>query len=399
MDRRSDCETLGRDEICANWTSGCDADHRPVSTARAAAPSRQEVAVVRQPSATPVATSSATSCGSAARSCSTPAEGGQDHLGAARRRVRRHRARARSPATTRPGSRSRATSSSRSARRRCGPTAWCSRSPPTRPATTCWPSCRGSGGRGYAIALDGYDGRADIGELLALCSIVQRPRRGRAPTTCAAIAAPRRARRARCSWRPACGEPRGVRALPRPRVRLLPGRVLRQAAARAPAQRRPRRASARCAAVAELTARRADLRGPRAGHHRRRRALAEAPALRQLGVLRAAADDRLGARGADAAGRAHRAPVGAGHGHLLDPGRARRPGRARPAPRAHVREPRRQRAARGAREALHGRPVVGRRRAARHARWRRCSSSCRSPRRSRPRCCATRAPRASCSPP
>ena len=47
-----------------------------------------------------------------------------------------------------------------------------------------------------------------------------------------------------------------------------------------------------------------------------------------------------------------------------------------PAPRAHVRDARRQRAARGARDAVHDRPVLRRRRAAATRRWRRSSSRC-----------------------
>ena len=83
---------------------------------------------------------------------------------------------------------------------------------------------------------------------------------------------------------------------------------------------------------------------------------------------------------------------------LLDPGRAGRARRARPAPRPHVRDPRRQRAARGARDVVHDRTLLGRRRAAGRADGRGARLAARSPRRSRPRCCAARAPRASCSP-
>ena len=92
-------------------------------------------------------------------------------------------------------------------------------------------------------------------------------------------------------------------------------------------------------------------------------------------LLRAAADRLVGARGADHARRAHRPPLGDGHGHLLDP---RRPGRARrprPPPRPHVRDPRRQRPARGARDAVHDRPLLRRRRAAGHADGRRARDS------------------------
>jgi len=48
---------------------------------------------------------------------------------------------------------------------------------------------QGLGRSGYAIALDGYDGRLDIGELLALCSIVKVHVEGRAPDELRAIVA------------------------------------------------------------------------------------------------------------------------------------------------------------------------------------------------------------------
>ncbi len=71
------------------------------------------------------------------------------------------------------------------------------------------------------------------------------------------------------------------------------------------------------------------LRGPRADHRLRRRPVAEAAALRQLRLLRAAAHRRLGARGAEPARRPHRPPLGDGDGDLRDPGRAGRARRAR----------------------------------------------------------------------
>ena len=102
------------------------------------------------------------------------------------------------------------------------------------------------GRSGYTFALDDYDGRPDLGDLMALCSIVRvdigGTRRGASQdhrdaelqsALLVATSVPR---------------PRGVPALPRPRVHLLPGQVLRPAAPVPPPAAWPPRASARCAA-------------------------------------------------------------------------------------------------------------------------------------------------------
>ena len=84
--------------------------------------------------------------------------------------------------------------------------------------------------------------------------------------------------------------------------------------------------SPRCRRCRELTGARRLLRGARADHRRRRRALARAAAPRQLGLLRAPAQDRHDARGADPARHARGPALGDGRRALLD---ARGPGPAR----------------------------------------------------------------------
>ena len=75
----------------------------------------------------------------------------------------------------------------------------------------------------------------------------------------------------------------------------------------------------------------------------------------------------LGPRGAQPARHPHRPPLGDRDGDVRHPGRPARAGRHRPAPRPHVRDARRQRAARGARDALHDRPLLRRGRPHGHA--------------------------------
>ena len=131
------------------------------------------------------------------------------------------------PAATPPGSRSPATSSSRSARRRCARTARCCRSRPTPHATTC-SELQELSRSGYTMALDDYDGRTTLEELMSLCSIVKVDVADRAATSCRASSRP--AHPGRAARRHRRRRPRRLRALPRPRLHLLPGRVLRQAA-------------------------------------------------------------------------------------------------------------------------------------------------------------------------
>ena len=140
------------------------------------------------------------------------------------------------------------------------------------------------------------------------------------------------------------------------------------------------------------------VRGARAHHRRRRRPLDRAAAPRQLGLLRAPAQDRHRARGADAARHARRPALGDRRRALVGPRGARPAGRARAAARAHVRAARPRRRAR--RSATGSSPSGCSRSRTRcwTRRWRRCSPRCRSPRRSPARCCATRARSAACWP-
>src|SRR4051794_19338300 len=210
---------------------------------------------------------------------------------------------------------------------------------------------------GFTLAADDFAGDA---ALLTACGTVK-VRRG--PRRRRAARAHRRAGRARAAAR---GHRRrlgrGADALPGARLLALPGRVLH------PPARRGRHAAGRPGLAGR--ARRADagrclVRGHRAHHRRRRRALAGTAALRQLRLLRAAPAARHGARGAHAAGHARGAPLGHGDGAVGGARRAGPAGGARPAARAHVRAagPRDER--RGTRPAVHGRPALGGRRAAR----------------------------------
>ena len=178
--------------------------------------------------------------------------GRQGHLRPARRGVRRHRARDASPAATPPGSRSPATSSSRSARRRCAPTAPCCRSTPTRRRTTCSPILQQLARSGYTIALDELR-RAGTERRGADVAVLDRQGRRAAPSTPTSsprvLAAPQHAGRAARRHR-ASRDHAALRALPRARLHLLPGRVLRPAARSSSTAASPPPASARCAASA-----------------------------------------------------------------------------------------------------------------------------------------------------
>ena len=130
--------------------------------------------------------------------------------------------------------------------------------------------------------------------------------------TLAAIVAAPQACTARCSSPPASTSAEDFdrcRALgfTSSRATSSPSRASSATAASAP--RRLLAARARRAGQ-----RRPLLRRPRADHHLRHRPVAQAAALRQLGVLRAAAQHRLRARGADPARHAHRPPLGDGRG-------------------------------------------------------------------------------------
>ena len=208
---------------------------------------RPDVAVVRQPIADERHASSATSCCSAASaSLARLRDRRQGDLRAARRRVRRHRPRGRSPAATPPGCRSPATSCIE-----IGP-------PPVRPDRAVLQIAAYAarddllavlqqlGRSGYTIALDDFDGRGDVESLLGLCSIVKvrvdGPRRRHARRDPRRPEAPRRAAR-----RHRRRDARGLRALPRARLLLLPGRLLRQAARRHATAASAPAASPRCA--------------------------------------------------------------------------------------------------------------------------------------------------------
>ena len=138
---------------------------------------------------------------------------------------------------------------------------------------------------GFALALDGFDGASP---LLEHCGIVKVARRPGATTR--RCGADRRAGRARARAR------RHRRRRPRTSSRAAAcsaSRTSRASSSRArAARRRRRRGRARCRRCRELTGARRLLRGARADHRRRRRALARAAAPRQLGLLRAPAQDR-----------------------------------------------------------------------------------------------------------
>ncbi len=164
----------------------------------------------------------------------------QGHVRAARRRVRRHRPRgARRPPSRVDVDRAQLPDRDR-ARRRCAPTAPCSRSPPTRRATTCSPCSSSSAAAATRSRWTTSTAAPTSSRLLGLCSIVKVDVGDRDDATLAGdhrrAEAPRRpARRHRGRDR------RGLRPLPRARLHLLPGRLLRQAADRAPPQRGHRR--------------------------------------------------------------------------------------------------------------------------------------------------------------
>ena len=135
---------------------------------------------------------------------------------------------------------------SRSARRPCGPTAPCCRSPPTRRATTCSPCSSSSAAAATRSRSTTTTAARDIEPLLGLCSIVKVDVEDRDDATLAGDhRRPEAARRAARGHRRR--ERRGLRALPRARLLLLPGRLLRQAAGRRATAASAPAASPRCA--------------------------------------------------------------------------------------------------------------------------------------------------------
>ena len=198
---------------------------------------------------------------------------------------------------------------------------------------------------------------------MALCSIVKVDVAGRRCRRAAGVLA-RAEDPGRAAGRHRRERPRRVRALPRARLHLLPGRVLRQAARCSATAASRRRASAPCAALGELTA--GDV-----SFEDLERIIASDVGL-SLKLLRyvnsaffalprtvCSVREALSLLGVRTVRRW--ATVMAISAIPDVPRRARRAGAA---PRPHVRDARRQRAARGARDALHDRPVLGRRRAA-----------------------------------
>ncbi len=86
------------------------------------------------------------------------------------------------------------------------------------------------GRSGYTIALDDFDGREDVETLLGLCSIVKVDVGSRSDAELARIVVQPKAARGAAGG-DGRGGARGLRALPGARLLLLPGRLLRQAAA------------------------------------------------------------------------------------------------------------------------------------------------------------------------
>ena len=184
----------------------------------------------------------------------------------------------------------------------------------------------------------------------------------------------------------------------RARLHDLPGRVLRPAPTRRASAASAPAASPRSRALAAVARPDATLRGPRARDRQRRRPLAQAAALRQLGVLRAPAHRRDRARGADPARHRHRPPLGDGDGARRGRRRrARGARRAGPPARPHVRGAGRQ--PRRSTPPTATSPSASSRSPTRCStpRWRTSWRRSRSRTRSAPRCCAARARRASCS--
>ena len=251
------------------------------------------------------------------------------------------------------------------------------------------------GRSGYTIALDDYDGREDLGPLMALCSIVRVDVWQVALEALpAAIAVP--SCRARCSWPPRCPTTRPS-PLPRPRLHLLPGRVLRPAAP-VPPHERGDRGLGSLRRLAELTAGDVSfedleqiissdvglslklLRYVNSAFFALPRTVSSVrEALTLLGV-------RTVRRWAVVMAISALPDV---HDELVSLALRR----------ARMCEMLAGSALPEERETLFTIGLFSVADALLDARWRRCSTRSRSPRRSRPRCCAARAPRASSSPP
>ena len=146
--------------------------------------------------------------------------------------------------------------------------------------------------------------------------------------------------------------------------------------------------------IGELQDPNVDIDTARRDRPARRRAVLQPAALRQLGVLLGAAADRVDPRRARHARARERQALGDADGARRREGQAARADRHRPRPRADGRAGRR-RVGRAALEGdlLHDRDVLDHRRVCWTRPWSRCSGSCRSPRRSWARCCATKAPK------
>ena len=220
------------------------------------------------------------------------------------------------------------------------PTAPCSRSRPTRRATTSSRVLQQLGRSGYTLALDDFDGRGDIG--VAARALLDRE--GRTSTAATTPRSRRSSPRPKAHGSLARGHARSPAPDDFDRCRALGFTYFQGDFFAKPRMVRHRGVGTgglgAMRALGELSAADAELRGPRADHLLGRRPLAQAPALRQLGVLRAAAHDRLGARGAQPARHAHDPPLGPGHGAVGDPRRAARARRHRAPPRADVRDAR-----------------------------------------------------------
>ena len=222
------------------------------------------------------------------------------------------------------------------------------------------------GRSGYTIALDDYDGRPDIEDLLGLCSIVKVNVAGLDDAELhEAIAPPQGARRAARRHR------RERRRREFERCRALgfsyfqgeffaKPRVIRHRAS-APA------ASPRCGRWASCAP-------PDAGFDDLERIISSDVGL-SLKLLRYVNSAFFALPRTIGSVREALALLGTRTvrrwamvmAHVGPPRRAARAHRDRPAPRAHVRDARRQRAARGARDPLHHRPLLRRRRRCWHA--------------------------------
>ena len=216
------------------------------------------------------------------------------------------------------------------------------------------------GRSGYTIALDDYDGRPDIEDLLAVCSIVKVNVAGLSRRELAkAIALPK--------MHGALLVATGVTDA----AEFESCRALGFSYFQGEFFAKPRVIRHRGVGTGGLASLRAmgELCAPTTGFDDLERIIssdvglsAEAPALRQLGVLRAAADDGSVREALAPPRRPHRPPLGDGRWPCPPSRRAARARRDRPPPRPHVRDARRQRAARGARDPLHDRPLLRRRR-------------------------------------